>query len=420
MLTTVEPVYESHAKIWSKEKQEESKLLQVKKFGSQEDTYADVQKNIITSNVVLEEVVDKLGLITPPPSNSIKARFFPSEPEELENPEKAIREAIKALKGNVWVETINPEILRIDVRMNTPELATSVAAEVIVAYKKQYLMLLTQEVNQYEKFLAEHMALVQSQVDIQRKRLLDFESHHPELSVSKDGRATPKNQVSDPSLMTKNPHNSKNKGSLPAGKFKNLLGSSTPLVFVKDMGDVSAVPEIMEKLAELKMARNSIIYSAGKENTQLKLIEVEIQSTEKFLKEQMSALSKQSQAAIEHESILWDYSEARRHLLGITSEYNKILLSRGAKLKQISSIIILDPPSYDSQKVYPRKKATLMAAIFLGALLGLAIAYLRHLSDGTFHLPEEVTDSTGFIVLGSSQWLSAQTDKEGFDANTDG
>ena len=189
---------------------------------------------------------------------------------------------------------------------------------------------------------------------------------------------------------------------------------------MKDMGDVSAVPEIMEKLAELKMARNSIIYSAGKENTQLKLIEVEIQSTEKFLKEQMSALSKQSQAAIEHESILWDYSEARRHLLGITSEYNKILLSRGAKLKQISSIIILDPPSYDSQKVYPRKKATLMAAIFLGALLGLAIAYLRHLSDGTFHLPEEVTDSTGFIVLGSSQWLSAQTDKEGFDANTDG
>ena len=420
MLTTVEPVYTSQAKVWSKEKQEESRLLQVKRFGSQGDTYADVQSNIITSNVVLEEVVNKLNLINPPPSNSIISRMFPSEIEPIqpEEKDKAITEAVKALKGSVWVEIINPEILRIDVRMNSAILATEVAREVIDAYKRQYLLLLTREVNQYETFLAEHMAQVKNDVKSAQKRLLDFESVHPELAVSKESRLTPKEISPNAAGLAKNPHSSK--GALPSQQFSKQLSSSTPLVFVKDMGDVSAVPEILKRLAELKMKRNSIHFSAGTESLQLKFIDEEIKKTNEFLNEQIRDLSIQSQAAIEHESIIWDYSEARRHLIGITSEYNKILLSRGTKLKQISSIIILDPPSFDSQKVYPRKKSTLIATIFLGTLVGFALAYIAHLCDHTFHLPEEVTSATDLIVLGNSPLYDNTNTTEGIDANIDG
>ncbi len=60
---------------------------------------------------------------------------------------------------------------------------------------------------------------------------------------------------------------------------------------------------------------------------------------------------------------------------------------------------MLDAPSVDIKPVYPKKKLTLISAMFVGFLLGLALAYLAHISDRTYHLTEDLAGDLRLPVL---------------------
>ena len=112
VLVNTEPVYFSSCKIWTKEKNEESGFLNIKRMGAQKNSFIEVQKEIITSTPVIESVVDELGLIKPPPSQTIFSRITgmnEAKQKKISKKEATIN-AIKAIKSSLEVQIINSEI----------------------------------------------------------------------------------------------------------------------------------------------------------------------------------------------------------------------------------------------------------------------------------------------------------------------
>ncbi|MHC4883913.1 MAG: GumC family protein [Planctomycetota bacterium] len=372
LLLFVEPAFVSSCKLWAKERQEGSQLLRVQRPGMQETTYAEVQRELITSHRVLNRVIDRLKLDTPPPSQSLWAKLTGRGQLGLPSTDPAqVRfEALRALTASVWVEIINPEIISISVRMNSPTLAQETLTAVLTAYREEYQAILSQEITEYRRFLTEQMADLETTITGKETALTEFESSHPEIL---GGTAT------------------------PAGSATSTGGP--PLDFVKRMGDMSPVPTIYQDLARLEMERNRAATRFGSESDTLKKLDEQIARNQALLKKYLARLSTQARLAIQHRRLQWELKEARSHYSEINTEYHRILVSQGTKVKQVSSIAMLNAPSLDTRPVAPKKKATLLAASFLGLLIGLGLAYLAHLLDRTYHLREELAADTGLPVL---------------------
>jgi uncharacterized protein involved in exopolysaccharide biosynthesis len=372
MLLFVEPAYISSCKLWTKERQEGSQLLRVQRPGMQETTYVVVQRELITSRRVLEKVVARMGLDSPPPSQSIFARLTGTgnRPSPTSDPEQASFEAVRALTESVWVDIVNPEIIIVSVRMNSPALAKTILETVLQAYREEYQGILSQEVTEYRRFLTTQMNALEETIAGKEMALTQFESSHPEVLGGGGASASGLGATSGP-----------------------------PLDFVKRMGDMSPVPTIYQDLARLEMERNRAATRFGDKSDALKKLDEQIARNQALLEKYLNRLSTQARLAIQHRRLQWELKEARRHFSEISTEYHRILVSQGTKVKQISSIAMLNAPSLDTRPVSPKKKATVIAASFLGLLIGLALTYLAHLVDRTYHLREELAEDTGLPVL---------------------
>ena len=379
MLLFVEPVYISSCKIWTKEHMESSKLLKVQRSGMQESTFVEVQRQIILSERVLMKVIDQCNLIDPPPSQTIFAKIFKPKKKtnyKLTADERRI-EALKALRNSTGVNIINPEIITIDISMNTPQFAQKVLTVLIDAYRQEYLQIIINEVKEYRNFLASQLALIKELAAQKEEMLNNFEEEHPEYLIE-------------------------------ASAMNILNVSSASLEFAQGVGDFSPVPEILKELAKLELLKIRASVRYEKDSSKMRELDELIKSNKKLLNKYTQKLSGLSKVAMRHESLKWELLEIRRQLSLIDTEYYQILISEGSKVKQISNIVVLDEPEIERIAVYPKKKMTVIAAMFLGVIFGLGLVYLRIFLDGTYHLPEDLIADTKLPVL-----LVTTVDKKG-------
>ncbi|MCH2174251.1 MAG: Wzz/FepE/Etk N-terminal domain-containing protein [Lentisphaeria bacterium] len=370
MLLFVEPEYVSTAKLWVKDREEESTLLRVQRSSIQEMTYAEVQREIITSNPVLEDVVRSMNLTTPKPSQKIFSRLtgLRSQKKSFKNEQEAIIMAVEQIRKNTWVDVVNSEIIVVGCKMNTPELAQELNKNLLESYRKQYLKILVYEISEYKKFLLNRLEILQGDIDQKQRDLFKFEQQNPTIvSVATEGG-------------------------------ESLRGAST-VSLTRKISEVSPVPEMQRDIVRLEMERQKVLTRFEPNSTEVKRLEEEIKGRKELLKRYKDELKDLAKLSIKQERLAWELKEARRHYAEINTAYHQILLAEGTKVKQTSSITILENPSFLPKPIKPRKKVTLFSAIFLGFILGLGLLYIASYLDSSYYLPEEIEENIGITIL---------------------
>jgi len=359
LLLFVQPKYVSVFKLWMKDRYEESGLLRIQRKGVQEDTHIQVQSEIIKSNRVLEDVAKRLDLSRPLPSQSLIARFtgWGQGEDGVEDKTAAERSAVKALHKNVTTEIVNPEIMLVIVYMNEPELARTVARTVVESYRDTYLELLLYELDANEEYLLTRQKQLAEDIEARTQDLIEFEQQYREAY-----------HESGLQLQAESPQ------------------------FAENTVDAGPVPLIMRQLADLEMQRNRLSVIATAENASLKRLDAEIRKNRELLDRYLQKMSTQATLAIQHKDLLWRLQEARTSYKILIEEMDKLTLSRGVKMKEGRSITVLDAPSLDTEQVFPRKKATLIAAAIVGGMAGLALAYLIQVADPTYHVASQLAE----------------------------
>lgn len=380
LLLFTEPTFISVAKIWAKEKADESMLLRIQRKGIQENTYAEVQAQIIKSNKVFQQVIEKLHLDRAIPSRTIFARLTGRGGEGKEPSDESLLEALHMLHKQVSVDVVNPEVLIITAKMNTPELSQKVLEAVIEFYKKVYLEILNKEVDDYEKLLAKQIASINRELREKSNRLLAFESHNP-LHFAKRGIG---HQLLTPVAVV--------------DAISEKVGFSPSLA--KTIADASPIPLIMNRIGELEMEQNQLKSIAGVNNFKLRQVEEEIGKNKLLLERYNRDLSNQALLTIHHDELIWELEETRKRYDYVVGEYDKILVSRGFKVKQTSSITILDSPTYEPKAIAPKKRMTVMASTFLGLVIAFALFYLSVVSDQKVYFSEELERISDLPLLG--------------------
>lgn len=383
ILIFVQPIYVSSLKMWNKEMQEGSSILQVVRKGDQKDVYANVQREIIRSGIVMHKVLDELNLIQPPPSNSMASKIFKynSKPSKTKlNGDQRRIEALTALQKSVEVDIVNPEVVIISAKMNSPELSLKVVQSVAANYKNTYLEILNKEIDQFEEVLKKRLAKLESELKDSELLLQAFENKNPDI-------------VRKPEFQ--------NRFSKLPNSSQKSLNVKTPLPSMSsDMNQVNSMTIIMHELARLEMKKSKLLTEVSESSELLKIVNAEINRNTTILELSMSKLSIQAKLAVDYQRLQWRVNLSRERYTTLLSEIDKIILSRGTKMKQIGGISVLNEATAPLYPVYPKKKMIVIAAGFFGVLTGLACVYLAQITDSSFHLPNEVNSELDLPVIG--------------------
>ena len=386
ILLTVEPVYVSTQKIWSKELQEGSEILQVVRSNNIQDLYANVQRELILSDLVMKKVMEELNLTEPPVSNSHwsklthKLKVFKKElkPGSKKSIAQQKIEALKALRESVGVDIINPEIIVVSARMNSPEWAKRVVQSIVKNYKLEYLKILNDEIDEFEGVLQKRLSDLFLRVKKDEEALKNFESSHPDM-------------VRKPQYMN------------PVGTYATSGGGpnvKAPLPSMSsEMSQVNSLTTIMHELAKLEMQKSELLTQVSLDSGKLRLVNLEIERNQILLNNDLNKLSQQARQAIEYQRLQWNVNLARERYTVLLMEFDQITLSRGTKLKQITSIAILDQAVEALYPIFPKKKIILIMAFTLGLLTGLCCVYIAYLLDETYYFTEDLESASGLKVI---------------------
>ena len=386
ILMTIEPVYVSTQKIWSKELQEGSQILQVVRSNNIQDLYANVQRELILSDLVLKQVMADLNLVDPPVSNSywskvsLKFKIFKKEldPGSKKSLVQQKAEALRALRNSVGVSIINPEIIIVSAKMNSPEWAKKVVKSIVENYKLEYLNILNKEIDQFEGVLSKRLNDLFLRVKNDEDSLKNFEKINPDM-------------IRKPQFM--NPG-----GSYTTGGGGNTIKAALPSMS-SNMSQVNSMTTVMHALARLEMQKSELLTQVSLDSEQLKQVNVEIEHNQRLLNNDLVKLSKQARQAIEYQRLQWNVNLARERYTVLLMEFDQITLSRGTKLKQITSIATLDQAVEALYPIFPKKKVILLMAFTLGLLTGFCCVYLAYLLDETYRFAEDLESSTGIKVI---------------------
>ncbi|MDF7823982.1 hypothetical protein P4B35_08150 [Pontiellaceae bacterium B12227] len=368
MLLFADPTYVSTCRLWVKERAEGSELLKVQRIGPQQNTYVEVQRDIVSSNPVLEDVVRVRNLTQPPPKQSIIANLtgWGRNSDSISE-----IDATDGLRDRVWVEVVNPEIIVVGCRMNTPELAQETLNELVSAYRRQYLNILNHEVNEYKDYLKQELDELLECVTKSEQELSEFEAENPQTAT------------------------------FPSSGAESLVQGAPEIGLAREVGDVSPVPMVLQEIArlELELSQAKIRFSPGSER--IRQLTQQIQQNRTLLEQHEANLSASARMAVRNEAIKWRLQEARRQFTVINTEYHKILLTEGTKVKQTSSITMLNRPTFEPEQIAPRKKMTLMTSMVMGLFFGLALFYLRFILNHTYCQAEELAQDLDLPVFAS-------------------
>jgi len=363
LLLSAEPEYLSGAKLWVKEQSESSDLLRIERNGSHGDTHINVQSQIIMSNRTMEEVIKRTGLIIPPPSRSVlglRRQAKGQATKETKAPSKI--DALKSIHKSVHVNVVNPEILIISAHMNDPHLAQLVVSNVVDVYRENSLALVLDEIERHEKYLITQQERLDKEVNEQEQLLIDFESNHPEV----------------------------------AGGMGRAIQSPT---YALETAQVGPVPLLARQLAELELKRNHLATTLESNSFELKSLDAEISAGRALLDSYLASLSIQAKQQVEHDKLSWSLDKLRESRAALQAEVMQIALSRGAKIAEASGITVLDQPSFDDERIAPKRKNALIGSIVLGLLGGLGLLVVVSLLDTVYRYPEEIEADLEVPVL---------------------
>src|SRR5262245_44794922 len=80
-------------------------------------------------------------------------------------------------------------------------------------------------------------------------------------------------------------------------------------------------------------------------------------------------------------------------------------------MMRVNNISVVDQAMEPGAPVYPRVSWNLVVGLFLGVLLGAAVAFLRGLLDRTVKVPDELADELGVACLGLLPQVNERTQK---------
>ena len=293
--------------------------------------------------------------------------------------EEAHLKAVNAMFKQVDVEIVNKEVLAITTKMNTPELSLKLNKMILETYLEAYMDILNHEVNEYEQVVKERMDELARLVKTSEQKLQDFEEANPTLTRGAAIKeANPKLNKVENYTQTKSLEN----------KLEKILKPSPSLA--KNLSDLSPVPKLLEELAKLEMKKNKESLLSSDNSYELKKLNKLIDANKTLLEFYLKDLSEQAKKAIEYQRLLWEIISARKRYEYIINEFDKVVVYRGTKMKQISSITLLDSPAAGPEPIQPKKKLTMIAATFLSFLMGVAMMYIAEITDRSYRLPDRM------------------------------
>ncbi len=387
VLVFTEPVFVSRCKLEVYDRSNPNDPMGSARSQIKDDVFIQRQIELIFTDRVMSRVVDEAKLIPTPPSQSIFARYGGAKAAASQyTPDRERIELIRALKSpaHVKADAINPQVMIITGQMNTPELSQQVCAAVLSAYKKE-LDRMQNEDDQFTKFYTARRAGIDAAIADCFKDMEDFNRLHPRDMISGvDPLQLPDN--AKPGVI----QSTKPTGETP--KANDSPGySPTP-------AEIGPVARLMNEIADREIELIQLKSKTSEDSYQYKSLLEKIVADRKLLEQYKEKLSQQQVLAVKWTGLQWKMDSLRQERQKINDDLAKQKNAEMANSTK-ATIKIQDDPTFDPQPIYPKKALILIASVFIGLMLGLALAYIAHVLDSTYHLPEDFYSDTGIPVL---------------------
>lgn len=384
-LLFTEPVFNSKCKLQVVDRQDERDPTRVMKPTQKDDTFIQAQIDLIYTDSLMGKVVDKAGLFPAPPKQSPFAKSFaakwfpPSQPGSEFSPERQRIETIRNVKKLIKVDAISPVIMNITTSMNTPELAQTTAKAVYDSYIEEFGRL-QKESGEMRKVFEERLRSIQLLIDDAQAELRHFHAENPPTGVP---TAVPDLSVK-PKLIDTPPSNGE---------------ANTNPSFMPGARELNPLQKINQEKAALELELIKLRASNSDDSFLVKRVLEQIDRYNKLAESYKSDLAKQNVMALKERELNWRLESLHASYNSIKGDFERAEGTQLIKELGKGTIMVLDPPTFDPQSVFPKRTIIMIAAIFGGLVLGLAMAYIAHVLDSTYHLPEDFSADTGIPVL---------------------
>ena len=112
----------------------------------------------------------------------------------------------------------------------------------------------------------------------------------------------------------------------------------------------------------------------------------------------------------EYARLTRDYDVTKTQYNNMLERLERARVSEDAEETGVIRFDIVDPPSVGTSPIFPNRPLFLIAVLFGGVVVGIAVAWLMHQLKPVFSSARSITDLTGLPVLGSVSrtWLEKQ------------
>ena len=389
VLVFAEPVFVSHCKLEVHDRSNPNDPMSTVKSTIKDDVFIQTQIDLIFTDRVMSRVVDEAGLIPTPPSQSIFARYAGAKYELSKYPPDRERiELIRALKSpaHIKADAMSSVVLNITAQMNTPELAQKLSAAVLHAYKDEFARLQGED-TQFEKFYTARLIAIDAEIAKCQREMEEFNRLHPRSTVP----------GTDPLQL---PVPDQNKGNLvrPAQPNAEAIPPAGGNLFNATPAEIGPVQLLMNEIAAREIELIDIESKNSMESYRYKSVAEKIEADRKLLEQYKQKLSDQQVLAVQYSYLIWKMDTLRQQRQKNSEDLLRVKNAEMAG-STMATIKVQDDPTFDPQPIYPKKSLILIASVFIGLMLGLALAYIAHVLDSTYHLPEDFAADTGIPVL---------------------
>ena len=393
--------------------------------GWRSEEYLRTQFSIITSRRVFEGVVEKLGL-----DHDLKFLGL----EEIDNPEiveevLAKSDPIAILQSKVEVDAKPDSFLaHIKVSERDPALAALIANTIAETYIEQNLSKKLESTHSALQWLGKQATELNQELETAEKRLNGFKRDNDILTTTMEDRISitsqklgDLNQALTSSRQTRMEHEAQwdqIKDVNPERDFPNYCAPplmTNPLLqqliqthyeletnrsellsqFTEDH------PKVKALVSRMQTARSNIVAEAGRVKQSSRMQYDAALRTEKALEQELDR-EKGLALALHNKEV--EYNQLVRSRDTTKNMYEMVVKRlKEADLTRMfntNNIHIVDKAIVSSVPVKPRVRLNILASILLGAIGGLAIAFLIEMMDNTIKSEEEVKEITGVPMLG--------------------
>jgi uncharacterized protein involved in exopolysaccharide biosynthesis len=336
-------------------------------------------------------------LVPPPPSQAPIARWLGWQPKASKlTPDLQRIEAIRELTNGkaVQTEVLNPTVLLITSNMNTPELAQKVASSVFEVYKEEF--------ERMQKDTADLVGVFKHQLDGLQKKIEDADAELQAFyksNVNLPAPGTP--QLALPPKNSDTPSSAAAHGDNPG---KNPKGET----FTPAPENVSPLLKLRQDIVQLKIDLIKIESKENKDSYAYRNAEKQLLADQALLVEEENKLGVQIAAADREQSLKWARDTYRNQFNTALSDFTRAEQNMKIRQQVSGAVTAQDEATFDPQPIFPKRTMLLIASAFIGLVLGLGLAYLAHVLDSTYHLPEDFSADTGLPVLAAIPYDATQ------------